>query len=306
MAATPHPQPFSVVVGATLGGQRLDHFLRGALPVLSRSVLRELFEQRRVRLNGRRADKANRVAVGDHVEVAGVSEAAGPAPDPSLPLRIVYEDPWLVAVDKAPFVPSHALRPGERGNVVSALLARYPELRGVGYRELESGLLHRLDNETSGILLAARDAETFQRLRGAHERGELLKVYLALVIGQPPLGVARGYLRADRRKVRVRAEPFPGAKPIETEIRAKHALGAYSLVELRLTLAARHQVRAHLAALGHPLAGDRMYGGPELAGLTRHFLHASELELPHPLGTRTRLRADLPTDLCDVLAQLAE
>jgi 23S rRNA pseudouridine1911/1915/1917 synthase len=290
--------PRSFQVSPDQAGVRLDRFLRSVLPELSRSALLEHLGAGDVRLNGRVVAKSAVLQPGDRIEVAGLTQETGPAADRELPLQLLYEDAYLVAVDKPAHVPSHALRAGESGTVVSALIARYPEMRGVGYRELEAGLLHRLDNETSGILLAARDAETFARLRSAHEAGGIEKRYLALVAGHPRPQRARGYLRADRRKVRVRAAPFPEAKPVETEIVSSEPHGDLALVCVRLQLAARHQVRAHLAALGHPIAGDALYGGPPLPGLARHFLHASELRLDHPHdGTRLELGSQLPEDL---------
>jgi 23S rRNA pseudouridine1911/1915/1917 synthase len=264
-------------------GLRVDHFVRSAWPQLSRAALRALFARGAVRVNGKVSAKGVTLVPGDRVDVVqtalGLAEGAGPAADVDAArvLSIVYEDPWLIAVDKPAPMPSAALRSGERGTLVSALLARFPELQGVGYRELEPGLLHRLDTETSGILLAARDQGTFERLREIHVAGGFEKRYLALVRGWPELGRVVGYLRADKRKVAVRAESFPGAKRIEAQITAVERFGgvassggtpgqAFALVEVRLALAGRHQVRAQLAQLGHPIAGDKLYGGPELPG----------------------------------------
>jgi 23S rRNA pseudouridine1911/1915/1917 synthase len=303
---TPHTH-VNLDVQPEHAGQRLDQFLRSVLPHVSRAALRELFSQGHIRIRGqqRRAIKSASVAEGDVVEVSGVVLESGPAPDTELALEIVHEDRWLIAVDKPGGVPSHALRAGERGTVVSALLARYPELRGVGYRELESGLLHRLDNETSGILLAARDQASFELLQRAHVRGEFSKRYLALVAGHPVPHTATAFLDAERRKVTVRSQTFGHAKPIVSQVLSSTACAEFSLVCVQVALAARHQVRAHLAHLGHPIAGDRLYGGPQIAGLERHFLHASELEFPHPVhGTRLRLRAELPEELRAVLRSL--
>jgi 23S rRNA pseudouridine1911/1915/1917 synthase len=287
-------------------GQRLDRFLRHALPHVSRAGLREVFGRGQVRVNGHTASKGADVSAGDRVEVSGLSADPGPAPDSSVELHIVYEDSWLIAVDKPAGLPSHALRPGEHHTVVSGLLVRYPELQGVGYSALEPGLLHRLDNDTSGILLAARSEESFERLRAAHERGEFCKRYLALVAGHAKPEASRAFLRADRRKVVVRGEPFSGARSIESRIVSSMNHGPFSLVCVEVALAARHQVRAHLAHLGHPIVGDPLYGGPSWTGLDRHFLHASELEFPHPEdGRHMHLRADLSDDLRAVLASAA-
>jgi 23S rRNA pseudouridine1911/1915/1917 synthase len=295
----------SIVVGPEYAGERLDSLLRRELSNLSRAARAELIAAGGVRVNGRVARKGAALAVGDRVEISALSAEAGPAPDGSLALQIVFEDRDLVAVDKPAGIPSHALRPGERGTVASWLLARYPEMAGVGYRALEAGLLHRLDTETSGILVAARHAEAFARLRAAHERDSFQKHYLALVSGRPKPQLAQAFLRADSRKVRVELDSFARAKLVVSELVSAEVHGEFSLVCVRVTRAARHQVRAHLARLGHPIAGDELYGGASVPGLRRHFLHASELELPHPSdGRKLQLRAELAADLREVLASL--
>jgi 23S rRNA pseudouridine1911/1915/1917 synthase len=297
------PEQRSFVVTDPDGALRLDHYLRERVSGLSRRQLTFLFQAGHVRVNGRLASKGTRVQPGDRIELEGIPAETGPSADFDMPLCIIYEDPHLVAVDKPAGIPSHALRGGERSTVVSALLARYPELRGVGYRELESGLLHRLDNDTSGLLLAARDQATFEALRAAHERGEFEKRYLALVKGQPALGMMHGYLLADRRTVRVKREPFAGAKAVSLEILSIEPFGDFALVCVRLPRAGRHQVRAQLAALGHPIVGDAQYAGHSLPGLARHFLHASELSFPYQ-GKMLQLRAELPSELVTVLEGL--
>lgn len=297
------PEQRSFVVSGPQPPARLDHYLRERDLGLSRRQLMLLFDAGHVRVNGRLASKGTRVQPGDRIDVLGIPTETGPAADFDVPLCIIYEDSQLVAVDKPAGIPSHALRPGERATVVSALLARYPELRGVGYRELESGLLHRLDNDTSGLLLAARDQATFEQLRAAHERDEFEKRYLALVRGQPQPGVLRGYLRADSRTVRVESEPFDGAKPVALELLSSESYGDHALVCVRVARAARHQVRAQLAEQGHPIAGDQQYGGATIPGLSRHFLHASELKFPHN-GKHLQLEAALPPELLSVLEAL--
>lgn len=292
-------------VGAEAEGERLDRFLRARLPGPSRAALAELLAAGLVRINGRRGQKGTSLHAGDVVEVLAAAAAsfteAEAAPDASVPLCVLYEDAFLIAVDKPAGVPSHPLRAGETGTMAGALLARYPELAGVGYGKLEPGLLHRLDTETSGVLLAARSAEAFERLRELHERGGIDKGYLALCAGRlARTGVQHGYLDASAKRVRVEHDFFVGGKPIETEIvRAEpYAHGALSLVEVRVSFAARHQVRAHLAALGHPIAGDATYGGPALPGLRRHFLHAGSVAFSHPwTGARVTITAPLPSDL---------
>lgn len=302
---SPRERP-EIIVANDCAGERLDRYLQAKLPQLSRAALVEAIACRAVLVNGRRASKGQVLVAGDRVQTELLDVAPGPAPDPDLPLRIVFEDAWLVAVDKPAGVPSHALRAGERGTVASALLARYPEMAGVGYRLLEPGLLHRLDTETSGVLVAARDAASFARMRAAQDRGEVEKSYLALCAGRVQPGKHVAYLRADQKRVRVEREPLERAKLVETEVVSAFACGAFSLVGVRLSRASRHQVRAHLAALGHPIAADSLYGGEPLPGLSRHFLHASEVALTHPASQQQlTLRAELPADLASALAALA-
>jgi 23S rRNA pseudouridine1911/1915/1917 synthase len=300
------PGSWTVIIDAEGAGERFDHFLRRHLPMLSRAARHELIERGGVRVNGRVAPKGSPLRAGDRVEcVVPVDTSGRPAASANFSLRVLYEDRWLVAVDKPAGVPSHALRAAESNTIASALLARYPEMADVGHRALEPGLLHRLDTDTSGILLAARDSESFDRLREAHVRGEIDKRYLALCAGAPSSQLASGFLRADRRRVRVEPQAFEGAKPVQTAIALLETLGRFALIEVRVGFAARHQVRAHLAALGHPLVGDALYGGENLPGLSRHFLHAGRVELSHPWqAQRLQLTAELPAELSALLTRL--
>jgi 23S rRNA pseudouridine1911/1915/1917 synthase len=292
-------------------GQRLDRWLCDSLPGLSRASARRLIDDGEVRLNTRRTRAGQRIAAGDRVTVP---EQAGPnvaRAEPELELRVCYEDAHLIAVDKPAGMPCHPLRPGERGTLAGALLARYPELAGVGYSAAEPGIVHRLDTDTSGLVLAARDPLTFTRLRAQLEGEQLDKRYLALCAGAPVApSVQHAWLSARGPSVRVALEPFSAALPITTELLVATATGiaaalhggatrdVFSLVELRVHRARRHQIRAHLAVLGHPLAGDTRYGGPALPGLTHHFLHASEVRLQHPCsGEALVLRAALAPEL---------
>jgi 23S rRNA pseudouridine1911/1915/1917 synthase len=294
--ATP---PAQWLAGSSVAGQRLDRFLCAEIPQLGRAGARRLIEAGSVRVNGRRAAAGQRLSAGDEVVVAGPPISLVALPDPELALNVCYEDAWLVAVDKPAGVPSHPLRPGERGTIASALLARYPEMANVGYSPREPGIVHRLDTDTSGIMLAARSPQAFAALRAQLGRGEMDKRYLALALGMPAAPARHeAWLSARGARVTLRTEPFATAPRVETELLSAQAFGDHALVELRISLARRHQIRAHLAALGHPIAGDRLYGGSPLPGLSRHFLHASELRLRHPeTGLALTLQSPLPDDL---------
>lgn len=288
-------------------GQRLDVVLVRRVGDMSRAKARRLIAEGAVRVNGRRVKKGQPVQPGDRIGVdARPPPADFPAvPDADLPLRIAHEDDRVVVVDKAAGVPSHPLRPEEARTVAGALLARYPEMAGVGYALREPGLVHRLDTETSGLLVAARDAEAFEHLRGALRAGRFDKRYQALCAGR--LGAPRlvdhpiASTRKDPRRVIVCRDGSEAsrlrARPAETEVLEAEPAGPMTLVTVRARMARRHQVRAHLASLGHPLVGDSVYGGPALEGLDRHFLHASRLVFPHPDGAEVEVTSALPPDL---------
>ncbi|MFW5926071.1 MAG: RluA family pseudouridine synthase [Myxococcota bacterium] len=293
-------------------GQRLDVVLVRRVGDMSRAKARRLIAQGAVRINGRRVRKGQPVQPGDRIGVDAVPPPADfpAAPDPDLPLRVAHEDARVVVVDKDPGVPSHPLRPEELGTVAGALVARYPEMAGVGYGLREPGLVHRLDTGTSGLLVAARDTEAFEHLRGALRAGRFDKRYQALCAGR--LGAPRlvdhpiASTRKDPRRVVVCREPGEAsrlrARPAETEVLEAEPAGPMTWLTVRARTARRHQVRAHLAALGHPLVGDAIYGGPPLEGLGRHFLHAGHLAFPHPDGGEVQVTAPLPPDLQRALA----
>lgn len=240
-------------------------------------------------------------------------------PDSSLSLRLLAQRPDFVVVDKPAGVPSHPLREGELGTLAGALLAKFPEMRGVGYSAREPGIVHRLDVETSGLMLAARNAKAFEALREQLRASRITKHYLALCSGrvEAPQEVAypiENHPR-DARKVVAVTEPgrtsqgnkSPAAKEALSEILKSSPQGDFSLVEIRANHARRHQVRVHCASIGHPLAGDRLYGGPVLSGLGRHFLHASRLAFCDPsTGEPVSFSLELPADLKEVLRRLAQ
>lgn len=297
-------------------GSRVDVFLVRRVPHMSRAKAKALAAKGKVRVDGHRVPKGHRVSEGELVSLAELPPPTDfdPAPNADLPLTIVHEDEHLVVVDKAPDLPCHPLRPEERETVVNGLIARYPEMAGIGHAKREAGLLHRLDNDTSGLLLAARDRETFERLSADLAERRVDKRYTALCRGfvHAPAFIdwPIAHDKADRRRMQVCERPEEadrmGARPASTEVLKADLVGSgsFSLVEVRAKSARRHQVRAHLASLGHPLAGDVLYGGPPLDGLDRHFLHASRIVLPDGAGGELDLRSELPEELQAVIRSL--
>lgn len=266
-------------------GVRLDLFLCAVVPELGRAGAKKLTADRCVRVNGRLARKGDRVDAGDTVAVEG-----SPTPrdfpataDPTLALRIAFEHPDFVVADKDAGVPCHPIAPDEIGTLASALLCRYPEMSSVGHAAKEPGIIHRLDNDTSGLILAARTEQGFTALRELLTAGSIDKRYDALCAGTVrapqridlPVAHDPGNRRAmvacmDERDVdRLRAR-----NAITEVLTSTPRDDKTSLVHVRARSARRHQVRVHLATMGHPLIGDDLYGGP---GEGRHRLHASRL-----------------------------
>ena len=290
-------------------GERLDVVLVRRVEGMSRARARELASQGAVRVNGRRAKKSHVVAAGDRVALERLPESprVSAVPDAAVPIEIALETEAFVIVNKPAGVPSHPLVPGETGTVANALLARYPEMQGVGYSQREPGILHRLDSDTSGLMIAARDQETFTTLREALQAGRIDKRYIALCAGRvrAPQTIAAAIVSqpGSRKRVRVVGEESDGGAP--TEVISSKAVGLHSLIEVRATKAKRHQIRAHLAFISHPLVGDALYGGPTVEGLDRHFLHASAIELDDPVTKeRVRVTSPLPSELAALVESL--
>lgn len=291
----------AITVEAASAGKRIDLVVGEALG-LSRARVKALFEDGAVRLNHRKAKKGVTVSAGDALEVE-VPEAQGSTAataDAALELRVLHEDEALVFVDKAAGTPSQPLQPGELGTVANALVAKFPEMSGVGDDPREAGLCHRLDVETSGVLLAARTREAWEKMRAAFsdDRG-VEKKYLALVKG--PLA-DEGTIDVPLKHSGDHVVPADDGRPATTEFSVRARRGSYALVDVKLITGVLHQVRAHLAAVGAPIVGDALYGGSEEPGLSRFFLHAVSLGVQHPVtGKFLRVESALPPELAKVL-----
>jgi 23S rRNA pseudouridine1911/1915/1917 synthase len=280
---TPAAAPARVLrVTAENAGERADELVRRGIAGLSRMEVRRLFAERRVSSSGRILDKGERLAAGCELLVQIPEREI--TPDVSLELEIVHESADFVIAEKPAGLPTAPLVRTATRSLAAALLARYPELARVGFRAREPGLVHRLDTQTSGLVLAARTQLAFVAARRALEAGAFQKRYLAVVApGIAEEGKIAAFLAPDpARGGRVRAfgEPPPSYhRAALTEYRVRERGRRFWLLELYAGRAFRHQIRAHLAYAGFPIAGDKLYGGPDADALgERHALHASYME----------------------------
>lgn len=280
-----------LVVSASDAGKRADKLLSAAIEGVGRTRIKRLFAEGRVRVvaedgRARRVQKGDVVQEGQIVEVEVDAADYDAVPDADAPLTIVLETDRVVVADKPSGMPTAPLAPAEKGTLANALLARYPEMKAVGFSSREPGICHRLDTDTSGLVLSARDVAAFEVLTRALREGRLEKKYLLVCQAE---GLAESGVidipiaphPKDRRRVLACVHPRDVARnaprPASTSYVVKSTHGPYALVEASAPKALRHQIRAHFAAIEHPLAGDVLYGGPSAPGLGRQALHAHRI-----------------------------
>ncbi len=304
-------------VPAEFAAARLDAFVRTVLPHISRREIDRALGAKMFSLNGQVARKGARLAADDSVKFFGPADwlAEQPRPAAQLDIAIVYEDAAFVALDKPAGVATHGFSARDGVTVANFIAARWPELLNVGKSRWEPGLVHRLDIETSGLLLVAKTNGAFDQLRGQFRRRAILKTYWTLVWGdaesQGEIALPLAHDSRDRRRMRV-IQPSQNAErqrawPALTRYRKLGAAQGLSLLEIEMATGVTHQIRVHLAALGHGIVGDGLYGAEHAPafGLQRHFLHAKGLELSHPSESRAlKLDAPLATELGEVLRRL--
>ncbi len=292
---------------------RLDRALADALG-LGRAAVKKAFALGSVRVEGRRARGSDPATPGARVEIELEAGDGLVVPDPDAPLRVLAEGPaWLVA-DKPAAVATHPLRHGETGTLANAVVARYPECATATPDPRDGGALQRLDVETSGCVLFARSRDAWEVLRRQFAERTVEKLYLALVVGRVEAGGVCSVPLAQRggKVVPVpdlERPPKSTGKPREAETRfeVRRSFAGSTLIEVRIVTGVMHQIRAHMAYLGHPVAGDLLYGGAAavVPGLERHFLHASLLGFEWPQGgAPVRVESPLPPELERALERL--
>jgi 23S rRNA pseudouridine1911/1915/1917 synthase len=287
-------------------GLRLDSYLSRLVGEHSRAEWQRLIESGLVVRNGRPAKAADRVEPGDRVAVRPIAQHVLLEPDPSIALDVLYEDAAMIVLNKPAGLVVHPAPGHEEGTLVNALLARFPELCDPSGAQ-RPGIVHRLDKDTSGLLVVGRTPEAVGALQRQMQAGTVLKRYWLLVLGN--LAEGEGLVEApigrdprDRQRMAVRAD----GRPARTRFRVVERFAACTLVDAELCTGRTHQLRVHLAYIGHPVAGDRVYGsGKRPAGLERQFVHAYHLELRSPAtGRELVFDCALPPDLAEPLARL--
>ncbi len=318
MSHSPHIERLEVSPSAA--GQRLDRYLAAQFPALSRTRLAALIHQGLVRVAGEPARPSHRLAGGEVVEVTLLPREPLRAEAVDVPLEILYEDDDLVVVNKPAGLPVHpgaGIPPGAP-TLAGALVHRYGSLSAAGGAG-RPGIVHRLDKNTSGAIVVARNDAAHHALAAQFANRTVEKIYLALVHGG--MKAASGSIRLSvardlRRRTRMTTRRRPGeGRASHTDWRALASLGPYTLIEATLRTGRTHQIRVHFSALGHPVVGDTLYGAPKspmangkpLPPLDRNFLHAARLAFAHPrTGRRLELRAPLPPELRHFLETLRQ
>ena len=296
------------VVGAALDGLRLDRAVALVADV-SRSVAARLVATGGVRLDGAVVTAgARRVAAGESLAVdVAIREDPPPAADPRVAFESVFEDPHLVVVDKPAGLVVHPGAGHDSGTLIHGLLARYPDIAGVG-DIFRPGIVHRLDRGTSGLMVVARTERTHQLLVDQMRSHEPERVYSALVRGHPEAdsGVIDAPIGRSSRNPQ-RMTVTDRGRPARTGYTVEHRFdepAEATLLACRLETGRTHQIRVHLRAIGHPVVGDPTYGAgraDDAFGLSRPFLHARSLSFRHPVsGREVRTESPLPDDLAAV------
>ena len=290
----------------TVSESRLDQYLAGLDTGMTRSRLSRLIVEGQVLVNGGPAKPSHKVRAGDRILLSVPPPRPSSVGPQEIPVTVVYQDASVVVIDKPAGLAVHP-GPGHPDmTLVNALLAMCPDIQGIG-GEIRPGIVHRLDKDTSGLMMVAKTHQAHNDLSSQIKSRQVTKGYLALVEGTPkqlhgkvdaPVG------RHPRRRTRMAV--VVGGKEARTNYKVIHQVAGYSLLEIYLETGRTHQIRVHMAYLGHPLLGDTTYGRSSSL-VNRHFLHAFHLGFKHPVdGESLEFKIDLPSDLTPVLDALQQ
>lgn len=287
-------------------GMRLDVVVSAAVPELSRTLARALIEGGQVRVCGKTCKVSHRLAKDDLVTVDMQLPPSISAAPEDVPLRVVYQDADMAVIDKPAGLVVHPAPGHPNGTLANGLVSMFPQSAGIGGEE-RPGIVHRLDKGTSGLIAVALSPAGHASLQAQIADRSAERRYLALISGNvsPAEGVIDAPIGRDERHRKRMAVHGVAARNARTRYRVVRSFAGFSLIEAKLDTGRTHQIRVHFAAVGHPLAGDSMYGGPKFPNLDRQFLHAYRLTLCIPsTAERVAFSSELPPDLHDALAVL--
>ncbi len=291
-------------------GKRLDRMLRERLPQFSRARIQDWIKGGRVLVDGAPERSSRTIRGGEAIEVDPAQPAALRAAPEAIPLDILYEDEDLVAVNKPAGMVVHAGAGVHSGTLVNALLHRFGALSAAG-GPLRPGIVHRLDRYTSGVLLAAKNDAAHRQLAAQFSGRRVEKVYLALVHGRAPQEsgrIERPIARDPVRRTRMTTR-LAGGRAARSDYRVLRRFERFTFLEVRIGTGRTHQIRVHLASIGHPIVGDPLYGAPArvegMPPLGRYFLHAHRIRFERPsTGEETVVEAPLPAELTAWMEEL--
>jgi 23S rRNA pseudouridine1911/1915/1917 synthase len=300
----------TIRVGPEHAGERLDAFVANVIPTTSRPLVERAIEKRWLMVDGQWRKKGRKLEEGNVVAIERLMEDADwrAVPNPAVVVPVLHKEAAFLVVDKPAGMPVHPLDPDETDTIVNGLLAACPELAGVGPDPLFPAVAHRLDAETSGVMLVARDAKTYDYLRRQFKERKIAKKYIALVCGQIDGAgrlehhLAHSFGGAHRMVVADDPGRHAGRKPMlaVTEYSVRERLARHTLLDVVIRTGVTHQIRCQLAHVGHPIAGDALYGSPDAdAGYHgRLFLHAAEIAFRDPATGEPRVfQSHQPADL---------
>ncbi len=322
---------FSVIVDESAAGRRLDVFLAGAIPTISRSRVRRGIDLKLAMVDGAPQRASYHVSPGERIEITVPPGAAGPQAE-AIPLEVLFEDDAIVVINKPPGMVVHPAKGHWAGTLAGALVHRFDELSAVG-GPVRPGIVHRLDRDTSGAIVVAKTDAAHEALAAQFHDREVAKEYLAIVAGSPDRDADRvvaaiGPHPSHREKMALR-EDHPESRPAETFFEVLERFPGFALVRAKPKTGRTHQIRLHLAALRTPVLCDRLYGGraritagelraitrrrcatgepDEAVLLSRQALHAHRLAIQHPVnGQALEFEAPLPADMEQLLGALRE
>src|SRR5271156_3416647 len=321
----PERFPMLITVAADDAGKRLDQFLATRLEAVSRARVQEMIAEGKVLVNDAPAKPSVKLRGGERISVLGEAQRAPlKAVAEEIPLDIVYEDDDLAVINKPAGMMVHAGAGASddarnRGTLVNALLHHMASLSKVS-GELRPGIVHRLDKETSGLIIVAKNDDAHRKLSAKFAAREVKKKYVALVHGwvkKDSGTLAQSISRDPVRRMKMTAR-LEGGRTAVTHYRVVRRVdtkfGKFTLLDVKIDTGRTHQIRVHVAAMGHPVVGDTVYGAPAQARgksavivLKRNFLHAAELEFAHPRsGKAVALKSELPEELREFLRKVDE